>query len=56
MTDMNEQKASKKSFFGKNMTFKNLFQELLSSLQRFRTQDVRFIRPMSYTTEPFDTQ
>ena len=26
MTDMNVQKANEKSFFGKNMTFKKLFQ------------------------------
>ena len=26
MTDINVQKANEKSFFGKNMTFKNLFQ------------------------------
>ena len=26
MTNMNVQKANEKSFFGKNMSFKNLFQ------------------------------
>ena len=30
MTDMNVQRAKEKSFFGKNMTFKKLFQELLT--------------------------
>ena len=29
---MNVQKANEKSFFGKNMTFKNLFQELLTKV------------------------
>ena len=32
MTDMNEQKTKENSFIGKNMTFKNLFQYLLTKV------------------------
>ena len=32
MTDLNVQKANEKSFFGKNMTFKNLFQYILTKV------------------------
>ena len=46
MKDMNVQKANEKSFFGKNMTFKNLI-----SVTFIKSQDVRFTKPMSSTTE-----
>ena len=32
MKDMNVQKPNEKSFFGKNMTYKNLFQYLLTKV------------------------
>ena len=32
MTDMNVQKANANSFFGKNLTFKNLFKVVLHSV------------------------
>ena len=42
MTDMNVQKANEKSFFGKNMTFKNLI-----SVTFIKRKDVLFTKLMS---------
>ena len=53
MTDMNVQKANEKSFFGKNMILKNLFQWLLTKvssgfeLRMCGSQD-QCPRPLSY--------
>ena len=53
MTYLNVQKANEKSFFGKNMTFKNLFQYILTKVSDgfelgiCGSQD-QCPRPMSY--------
>ena len=50
---MNVQKANEKLFFGKNMTFKNLFQSILTKvsggfeLRMYGSQD-QCPRPLSY--------
>ena len=53
MTDMNVQKANEKSFFCKNITFKNLFQSLLTKVSdgfelRMCGSQNQCPRPLSY--------